>query len=47
LKENISNQEVIEALIQNYRLKLQVLEDILNKFKDFDNEKAKVEKHEI
>lgn len=29
LKDNIANQEVIEAMIQNYRLKLQILEDIL------------------
>jgi len=47
LKDNISNQEVIEALVQNYRLKLQVLEDILSKFKDFDNDTDKDKKHEI
>ncbi len=29
LKENISNTEVVEAMIQNYRMKLQILEDIL------------------
>ncbi|MCX6258333.1 MAG: hypothetical protein NTW49_10630 [Bacteroidia bacterium] len=47
LKDNIANKEVIEALIQNYRLRLQVLEDILNKFHDFDNAATKDEKHEI
>ncbi len=29
LKDNIDNQEVIEAMIQNYQVKLKVLEDIL------------------
>lgn len=29
LKDNISNQEVIEAMILNYRLKLRILEDFL------------------
>ena len=27
LKDNIANDEVVEAMIQNYRLKLQILED--------------------
>ena len=29
LKDNISNQEVIEALVQNYRIKISILEDML------------------
>jgi hypothetical protein len=29
LVDNIANDEVVEAMIQNYRLKLQILEDIL------------------
>lgn len=29
LKDNIANDEVVEAMIQNYRLKLQILEDLL------------------
>ena len=29
LKDNISNQEVIEALVQNYRIKIRILEDML------------------
>lgn len=29
LQENISNTEVVEAMVQNYRMKLQILEDIL------------------
>ena len=28
LKDNVSNEEVIEAMIQNFRLKLQLLEEI-------------------
>ncbi len=29
LKDNISNEEIIEAMIQNYRMKLMILEDIM------------------
>ena len=39
LKDNSDNEEVIEAMIQNYRIKLQVLEEILlqlNKTKYLD-----------
>lgn len=38
LKDNVANDQVIEAMIQNYRLKLQILEDIL---KDLKQEKTK------
>lgn len=30
LKDNIATEEVVDALIQNYRLKLQILEEILH-----------------
>lgn len=30
LADNIANDEVVEAMIQNYRLKLEILEDLLN-----------------
>lgn len=30
LKDNVDNQEVISAMMENYRLKLQILEEILN-----------------
>jgi hypothetical protein len=30
LKDNIDNEEVVSAMIENYRLKLDVLEGILN-----------------
>ena len=29
LRDNIANKEVVEALIQNYRMKLTILEDLL------------------
>lgn len=33
LKDNAANQEVIEAMMQNYMLKLEILEDMLNQIK--------------
>lgn len=30
LRDNIANDEVVEAMIQNYRLKIQILEDLLD-----------------
>lgn len=33
LKDNAANQEVIEAMIQNYMLKLEILEDMLEQIK--------------
>ena len=30
LKDNIANDQVLEAMIQNYRLKIQILEDLLS-----------------
>jgi hypothetical protein len=37
LKDNSDNEEVIEAMIQNYRIKLQVLEEILNQLEKTKN----------
>lgn len=34
LKDNVANDEVIEAMIQNYRLKIEILEDLLNEFRE-------------
>ena len=34
LKDNISNQEVVEALIRNYRIKIEILEDLVNVLKE-------------
>jgi hypothetical protein len=33
LRDNIANQEVIEAMIQNYRMRLSILEDVLSQLK--------------
>ena len=38
LKENVSNPEVIEAMIMNYRLKLEILEDLLYQLKEKENQ---------
>lgn len=39
LCEDVANEEVIEAMIQNYRIKLQILEDILFKLNEIKNQK--------
>ncbi|MFC2137538.1 hypothetical protein ACFLTE_05120 [Bacteroidota bacterium] len=47
LYDNIATQEIIEAMIQNYRLKLEILEDILSELteqeKTIENEKIEYE----
>lgn len=45
LKDNTSNEEVIEAMIQNYRLKLQILEEMLFRIRQA-NEQQKQQQHE-
>jgi hypothetical protein len=47
LKDNISNQEVIEALINNYRLKIRILEDMLDLVKQEESDPVKKESHEL
>jgi len=42
LKDNVNNEEVVEAMIQNYRLKLTILNDILRQIKS-SNKKNKNE----
>jgi hypothetical protein len=37
LKDNVDNQEVVEALIQNYRIKIRLLEDMLTILKENKN----------
>ncbi len=39
LNDDAANQEVIEAMIQNYRIKLHILEEILLQLNDADQEK--------
>jgi hypothetical protein len=38
LQDNVSNPEVIEAMIMNYRLKLEILEDMLYQLKEKENQ---------
>jgi hypothetical protein len=38
LKDNADNTEVIEAMILNYRVKLEILEDLLNQLKEKENQ---------
>lgn len=40
LKENVDNEEVLMALMENYRLKLQILEDILNELEKENSEEV-------
>jgi hypothetical protein len=47
LKDNISNQEVVEALIQNYRTKISILEDMLKVLKENENNPEKKKSHEL
>lgn len=37
LKDNAGNPEVIEAMIQQYRTKVEILEDLLNQLKEKEN----------
>lgn len=39
LKDNIDNEEVINAMIQNYRIKLQILEQILDNIEPNEDKK--------
>lgn len=47
LKDNVANQEVVEALIQNYRIKLQLLEEMLTLLKENDKISEKNKNHEL
>jgi len=38
LKDNVSNPEVIEAMILNYRVKLEILEEVLNQLNEKENQ---------
>ena len=37
LADNVANEQVIEAMIQNYRMKLEILEDLLQQLKAEQN----------
>ncbi len=47
LKDNISNKEVVEALIQNYRIKIQILEDMVTVLKENQHKPEKKKSHEL
>ncbi len=47
LKDNSDNQEVIEAMIQNYRIKLQILEEILRQLSKSNKTEEKTASYEI
>jgi len=46
LKDNAANEQVVEAMIQNYRIKLEILEDILNQLRKTEKNEN-TETHEI
>jgi hypothetical protein len=47
LKDNVSNQDVVEALIQNYRIKIRILEDMLTILKANENNPEKKKSYEL
>jgi hypothetical protein len=47
LKDNVANQEVIEALINNYRIKIKILEDMLVLLKQNENDHPKNDTHAL
>jgi hypothetical protein len=47
LKDNVANQEVVEALIQNYRIKIRLLEDMLVILKSNEDNAEKNNDHEL
>jgi hypothetical protein len=47
LKDNVANEDVIEALIQNYRIKIRLLEDMLEILKQNEENPEKSNSHEL
>jgi hypothetical protein len=47
LKDNVATQEVVEALIQNYRIKIHLLEDVLTTLKEDKNDQKKNKGYEL
>jgi hypothetical protein len=47
LDDNIANQEVIEALIQNYTIKIRILEDLLRVLKENETVTEKLKSNEL
>lgn len=47
LRDNVANREVVEALIQNYRFKIKILEDMLSVLKENEGNTEKRKNHEL
>jgi hypothetical protein len=47
LKDNIDNREVVEAMIQNYRIRLEILENMLQQLKGNESTEKKKSHYEI
>lgn len=47
LRDRVSNQEVVEALINNYRIRIQILEEMLALLKENENNTEKNQNHEL
>jgi hypothetical protein len=47
LKDNVANQDVIEALIRNYRIKIRILEDMLEVLNESEGKPKKSDNHEL
>lgn len=47
LKDNVANQEVVEALILNYRIKIRLLEDMLVILRENEGKPEKNKSHEL
>jgi hypothetical protein len=47
LNDNIASNEVLEALISNYRLRIELLEDMLRLMKEHDNETEQTTGNEL
>jgi hypothetical protein len=47
LKDRVCTEEVVQALIQNYRIKLQMLEELLEKINNAETDKENKKNHEI
>lgn len=46
LKDNIDNKEVVEAMIQNYRIRLEILENMLKQLKGNESTESKKTRNE-
>ncbi|HEX2967910.1 MAG TPA: hypothetical protein VHO46_02310 [Bacteroidales bacterium] len=47
LKDNAANQEVLTALVQNYRIRIRILEDMLATLREDDNTPDNTTSHEL